>query len=347
MDTLAQFLKEHYDNHPGMEIRDAVKFLYQSHMGPGHLIRDEEAAFLRLNEEWDATAPDPEASAATALGNQLCRLHISKCKAIGLSAKTFFRLFILTAQTITPDPAALQAHLDLVCSLPFPSHEVRPFLAQYRADGCPMTRHSQHYRTLYSPAYRIVREHYVNLLPVLAAIDCGMAAEPRLRVAIDGPCASGKSTLGRMLADIYRAPLIHMDDFFLRPEQRTPERLAQPGGNVDYERFEAEVLAPLAKGEPAVYRPWQCRSSRFAPEVTVTPGQLTLVEGSYALRPGLREHYRLKIWVEAPWEVRRQRLLDRDGPELLERFETLWIPMEERYFQAFQVAQNCGIRLCL
>ena len=33
-----------------------------------------------------------------------------------------------------------------------------------------------------------------------------------------------------------------MDDFFLRPEQRRPERFAEPGGNVDRERFAAEVL---------------------------------------------------------------------------------------------------------
>ena len=31
--------------------------------------------------------------------------------------------------------------------------------------------------------------------------------------------------------------LFHMDDFFLRMEQRTPDRMKETGGNVDYERF--------------------------------------------------------------------------------------------------------------
>ena len=44
METLAELLKEHYDNHPDMEVRDAVKFLYQHHMGPVHLIEDENSA---------------------------------------------------------------------------------------------------------------------------------------------------------------------------------------------------------------------------------------------------------------------------------------------------------------
>ena len=63
-------------------------------------------------------------------------------------------------------------------------------------------------------------------------------------VAIDGKCTSGKTTLASKLAEIYDCNVFHMDDFFLRPEQRTPERFAEVGGNVDYERFQEEVLHP-------------------------------------------------------------------------------------------------------
>ena len=68
----------------------------------------------------------------------------------------------------------------------------------------------------------------------------------RLIVAIDGRCGSGKSTLAAALQEQYGYPVVHMDDFFLRSEQRTAERLATPGENVDHERFLAEVLSPLA-----------------------------------------------------------------------------------------------------
>jgi len=117
-----------------------------------------------------------------------------------------------------------------------------------------MVSHSTRFRQQYHPAYRVVFLHYVNVIPALSAIDRAMKKQPRLRVAIDGPCASGKSTLGKTLQEIYGCPLIHMDDFFLRPEQRTPERLAQPGGNVDYERFAKEVLTPSADG-PDIFLP--------------------------------------------------------------------------------------------
>ena len=68
-------------------------------------------------------------------------------------------------------------------------------------------------------------------------------------VAIDGKCTSGKTTLASKLAQIYDCNVFHMDDFFLRPEQRTPERFAEVGGNVDYERFQEEVLLPLKTGK--------------------------------------------------------------------------------------------------
>ena len=68
-------------------------------------------------------------------------------------------------------------------------------------------------------------------------IDELMAQKDQVIIAIDGNCTAGKTTLAGMLAEVYDCNVFHMDDFFLRPEQRTPERYAEIGGNVDYERF--------------------------------------------------------------------------------------------------------------
>ena len=56
-------------------------------------------------------------------------------------------------------------------------------------------------------------------------------------IAIEGPCLSGKTTYANKLAAELSVScnVFHMDDFFLRPEQRTEERFNIPGGNVDYE----------------------------------------------------------------------------------------------------------------
>jgi len=347
LSQLAQLLQEHYVNFENMGAQDAVKFLYQHHMGPGHLITNEDAALARLKDEWDSVPADPNAPLYHPLGNGLCRLNLNRCKAIKLSPATVAKLFVLTAQQFVPNPQALEDCLELVRSLPLPKGEVEAYLRQYRAQGCPMVSHSPRFRAAYHPSYRIVLEYYVNIIPALAAIDRAMSEHPRLRVAIDGPCASGKSTLGAALHDIYLCPLIHMDDFFLQPEQRTEERLDQPGGNVDYERFSQEVLSPLLAGQSFSYRPWRCQQGGFGEAVCVPSAPLTVVEGCYSLRPDLRDAYQLRIWVDASMECRQQRLLERGGPECLARFEQLWIPLEDRYFNSCRVADNCHVHLTL
>lgn len=346
MNKLAQLLKEHYVNFPELEIQDAVKFLCQHFMGPGHLIQDDRVVLDRLTTEWNSVQADESVPLFHPVGNGLYRLNISACKAIGLSISTVARLFILSAQQFLPNPDGLKSGLDSLFSLPFSREEAASYLANYRAQGCPMVSHSPRFRQLYSPSYRLVREYYVNLISALAAIDRTTAVQPRLRVGIDGPCACGKSSLGKALSEIYNCPLIHMDDFFLQPEQRTPERLARPGENVDHERFSREILAPLLAGTPVHYRPYLCHSNQFGSQITVEPAALTVVEGSYCLRPDLRDAFDLRIWIEAPWEVRRKRLLERGGEDCLARFESVWIPLENNYFDACRVSDCCHVHLC-
>jgi hypothetical protein len=92
---------------------------------------------------------------------------------------------------------------------------------------------------------------------IRAINDCRQQRE-RVVVAIDGRSAAGKTTLALELGHRIGAPVIHLDHFFLRPEQRTKERLDEPGGNVDYERFIEEVLAPIRRGDSFSYRPFDC-----------------------------------------------------------------------------------------
>ena len=159
-------------------------------------------------------------------------------------------------------------------------------------------------------------------------------------LAIDGRCASGKSTLAAQLAEEWDANLFHMDDFFLQPHQRTAERLAEPGGNVDHERFLTEVLRPLHAGEPVSYRRFDCRTFTFDPGKIVEPKPIAIVEGSYACHPELRELYDLRIFLDIDPQTQMERITRRNGPEAAERFRTVWIPLEETYFR------ECAVREC-
>ena len=163
-------------------------------------------------------------------------------------------------------------------------------------------------------------------------------------VAIDGKCTSGKTTLASKLAEIYDCNVFHMDDFFLRPEQRTPERFAEVGGNVDYERFREEVLLPLKSGKAFSYRPFDCSTFALAAPVSVTPKKLNIIEGTYSHHPYFGNPYDLKILLTVDEETQRRRILER--PTFLhKRFFEEWIPMENRYFEVFRISDQSEIIL--
>lgn len=172
-------------------------------------------------------------------------------------------------------------------------------------------------------------------LPLFAAIDEKLAAQERVIVAIDGPCGSGKTTLAELLKQAYGCNVFHMDDFFLRPEQRTPERYAEPGGNVDRERFAEEVLVPLRAGKTVRAQRFDCHTMTLKPAAAAEPTQLSVVEGSYSLHPALRDAYTLSVFLKADEETQKRRIVQREGEAALARFEARWMPLERAYHEAF------------
>ena len=162
-------------------------------------------------------------------------------------------------------------------------------------------------------------------------------------VVIDGMCGSGKSTLGEALRKKYDCNLFHMDDFFLQPYQRTLERLAQVGGNVDYERFAVEVLKPVGTGKTFSYGVFDCSRQRMGYRVQVPGKRLNIVEGAYSAHPYLGDAFDLAVFLELDEELQRERLLKRNGPVRLERFITEWIPKETAYFEAFSIRDKCKV----
>ena len=168
----------------------------------------------------------------------------------------------------------------------------------------------------------------------------------RVIVAIDGNCTAGKTTLAGELEKLFDCNVFHMDDFFLRPEQRTQERYAQPGGNVDYERFRAEVIIPLKQGQPFSYRPFACRTFTLSDPVSVEPKRLSIIEGTYSLHPYFGDVFDLKVFLSVDPELQVQRIYQRPQ-HVHERFFHAWIPMEKQYFEYFKIPSCCDFCLKL
>lgn len=163
----------------------------------------------------------------------------------------------------------------------------------------------------------------------------------RCIVAIDGRCASGKTTLAEELGSMLDCSVIHMDDFFLQPNQRTEMRLNEAGGNIDYERFLYEVINPIQRNANFSYRPFDCHSLGFkeAKEIFVT--NAVIIEGAYACHPKFADIYDLKVFLDVDKKEQLKRIEKRNGKNQLLAFENKWIPMEEKYFKEFSIKEMC------
>lgn len=164
-------------------------------------------------------------------------------------------------------------------------------------------------------------------------------------IAIDGRCASGKTTLAEQLSLATGAGVIHMDDFFLPTELRTMERMKEPGGNVHYERFEEEVLPLLKSTGEFGYRCFDCSRMELGKMRRVSAGKLRIVEGAYSCHPKLGNYMSLRVFSDVSAAEQRIRVKRRNGEEALPAFLERWIPMEERYFATYKIREKADMVL--
>lgn len=345
-------LKLHTTQYPLMTAQDAVKLLYQQEFGCGHMIADEASSLSYLKEEYAATFLRSGVPLSEPIGNGYIRLNLCAMDAQLFPLTMLNHLFVQTAAhgkgSLANFKNTLQVLLELTekGEFPFSLEDLQNYLTDYAKQGYPAVSHSQIYRDAYHPAYRVLLEEQLPLFTIIPALAPLLTERTTpLVIAIDGNCASGKSTLAAHLAKCYSASVIHMDDFFLPYALRTPERLQEPGGNVHYERFAKEVISHLHSGDSFAYSVFDCSIGDYNGQQTVAPSQLIIVEGAYSLHPFFHNPYDFTIFLSSSPEVQKTRILARNGETMYENFRTKWIPMEQHYFDTFQIAKQCHLRL--
>jgi len=336
--------------HPAFSPQDAVKLSYQAVFGAEHLLLDPEGAKDWFDREYASVSPDDQ-PLFEPVSDHYARVNLGSWKAQGLDPDRLFALFYKTASTPSgKTDADLAAALDTVGALaeegklPFSHADWLAYRGEYTAKGGGTVHHSKGYREKERPAYRIVSMRLLRMLPVLKALQQIQKDGPVV-IAIDGRAASGKSTLAAELAEVIGGSLIYMDDFFLPPVLRTPERLSEAGGNVHYERFIEEVLPNLGKETDFAYTAFDCSVMDYGEKQHVKASRYQIVEGSYSHHPKYGDYMDLRVFSSVDPEEQMRRILVRNGVQMAEMFKNRWIPMEEQYFNGYKIAEKADVLL--
>lgn len=349
--------REQAARHPSMEPQDAVKMCYQAAFGAEHLLEDKEAAREWFFKEYEQVLPRLEEALTEDISVDFKRVNLGAWKARQLPPEWLFGMFIETASATDMAGCGrelFERNIKIIGQLTaedvfgFGADAWKEYLRGYSSKEPVPVHHSESYRRAEKPVYRLVDRQMCALIPLLEIIHKKRRERDKDRrgsfvVAIDGPCASGKTTLAKHLAAVTGAGIVHMDDFFLPEELRTKERLEEPGGNVHYERFLDEVSLPLKRGEDFSYRCFDCSIMTLGKEQSVNAQEMVIVEGSYSCHPKFGNYADIKVYSDVAPKVQLKRILIRDGEQALEVFKERWIPMEEAYLKAYSIREQADM----
>lgn len=362
---LLNLLIENIEKYPAIQLQDCIKLLYQRILGSEHMAMSYERCYDLLKAEKEKVGTDVSFMAYEELGDNSCRFNLIALSESQDSLYTLSNLFLQSIKTLSanfPDKKVrFEESLAFLLKsvkeglLPFDYAKTEAYIKKYIEDGCPPVHHSQIYRDTYHPAYRLMRTDFARYFSLFEAIDKLIMEKEHVIIAIDGKCGSGKSTLANILSEVYSSNIIHMDDFYLPFNLRTKERLDEPGGNIHYERFASQILPVLFdlkqnvpgnnyKFTDHTYQIFDCHTMDYKEKNgTIADRPLTIVEGSYSLRPEFIRAYDLKVFLDVSLKEQKERLLARNGEEAFKNFEMKWIPMELKYFDEYDVKNCCDL----
>ncbi len=159
-----------------------------------------------------------------------------------------------------------------------------------------------------------------------------------LLVALDGRSGSGKSTLSHTVGEAMGALVIDGDDFYSGGTDADWDTMS-PAEKVEQViewRHQREVLETLRRHERATWRPydWESDDGSFGPPISGGPADLVILDGAYSARRELADLLTLRVLLHVPREVRRARLLRREGVRDRAEWESRWSDAEDLYFDA-------------
>jgi hypothetical protein len=151
--------------HPEANADDAYKLLHQGVFGPGHAINDPKSAARVLEEEVAGLAPTTAAEPlCQPLGGPtpMARIHLRPFLAADEDVAALLEVFVASAAVPAGTAADMDAALEAaVAALAKGGRwalagDLETLSSGLAAASYPAVSHSENYRNLYKPAYRVV-----------------------------------------------------------------------------------------------------------------------------------------------------------------------------------------------
>ena len=347
MDKLKQTVLDHIKKYPEMELQDILKMLFQNEFGPKHLAENEIECFKSLSTEINSIDYNENEELFEDIGCDTLRLNL-KAIPVGTDLNYINKIIVNSASEFCGTNEKLVVKFGLLVvmaenqEIPFDIERVRDETNAFAKNGFKPISHSEVYKQNYSPSYRVISKKYKELVETVIELRNLDFNKKHIVFSIDGNSASGKSTLAENLANLLNGEVVHCDDFFLPQEMRTDKRLSEIGGNIHYERLKEEVIDKLRKPTVISYKTYNCQNNSFKNKFLMNK-KIIIVEGAYSSHPYFENYADFKIFLKVDEKIQKERILKRNGEEMLKRFTNEWIPKENEYFNKFKIEEKADI----
>ena len=159
-----KIFQAHTERYPSWQVQDVYKLAYQAALGPGHSIRNPSSAREWLERELAAMGKGPTEPVIDPISTneEIVRVHLRPYLAYGGDPEMLLSAFVDTANHYHGETELLEAYLaQIVDHQHFPPEKMEDFFQKIKEQGYPGVHHSETYRKLYRPAYRVVGRKYL------------------------------------------------------------------------------------------------------------------------------------------------------------------------------------------
>ncbi len=320
-------LPYHLKKYPKMQNQDKIKLIYQASLGPAHLINQisEKKAYKYIIKEakikTDINSPYYEW-----ISDSYIRINILKERNLKYLAKSFYE----SAKNAKYNFNILKENLEKYLN------ENEYFNYDYKP-----IHHSSIYNEEYMPHYRLIHMDYLSLVMRIFQLYDYIEMQPKHSIiALEGKCASGKTTIAHQCNN---ATILHTDDFFLPENKKTKARLAEIGGNINYELIK-ETLEAIKKAwendeKIITIQAYDCEKEIYYSKDIELKDKI-LFEGVYSYHPFFNNLIDKCAYLFVKQSTQIERIMLREKVEL---YLNEWIPLENKYFEKYKFLDNADI----